>query len=626
VRKTILLILSLLLNSVSYAAVSGPYAVDAYTLHLYHFNGNASDAVTANAIHLSLINSATAADTSYSGFGTALNTYDNVANGTTSPAAAAAENIAVSNFVGSDGAFTFEAIIKPNVTLTQLATLNPMEIISGEGDVDTDRGWQFRITTAGQLEFNNLSVSSNDFLVFLPTTGDHAYAAGSWYHVAVTYSGTPSVAGNLKMYWTKLDSTAGQANLLGSFTMTGDIVSARAIDFVIGCDGRTIGGYNENFEGWIDEARVSSIARTANGMLIITDPGIPVIVTSPLNTAVREPQAAVFQTVFTSLTSPTVQWFRAALAGDIELTTANPDVTMDVSYNSGSQQYTATLTISNTATPDIGSYYCKVNNSSGISRSSTAAALLIQGLMAHWTLDQADFAAGQYLEAINGYDAAAQGTPTFAAGADGTANGAIQIAPGSGWATVTMTPSTTGQLTVSVWAYWQETSVSSDDLQIQSLPDGSLVTVNNGLKSNDHWQQVCAVFDGTTGKIYVDGKLQAQGACALPADMASLLDIGSTESGSESFNGALDDLRIYNYAMTNIEVADVYHAMSGLRVCLLTYASQFDYTGPAGQPDCMVDLYDLVVFANNWLVLYDYPEFADLSSNWLSSGLYPTGN
>ena len=213
---TAILIAAGIMTNSSYALVSGPYTVDAYTLHLYHFDGNANDAVSSGAINLSLINSATITDASYTEFGTALNTYDNVANSSTSPSAVAADNLAVSNFVGSDGAFTFEAIVKPNVMLDQLASLNAMEIISGEGDGTYDRGWQFRITTSGQLEFNNLSVSGNQFLANIPTSGEYAYAVGVWYHVAVTYTGTPNVAGNVKLYWTQLDSFASMAKIWAS--------------------------------------------------------------------------------------------------------------------------------------------------------------------------------------------------------------------------------------------------------------------------------------------------------------------------------------------------------------------------------------------------------------------------
>jgi hypothetical protein len=622
VKKAIIFVMLAILNAGLYAAVSGPYTVDAYTLHLYHFDGNANDEVTTNTVNLTLRYGATVTETSYADFGTAINTYEGTWDTASNMPIAYNSEEAVNKFVGADGAFTFEAIVKPAVAITAIP--NNMQIISGEDDGSEVRAWQFRVTTTGQLEFTKLTGSTAVFSTALPSTGDHAWAAGQWFHAAVTYNGAAGTADNLKLYWTALDSGESEAVLLGSFQMAEDLDSTPAIDFAIGNESRDATG--ENFEGLLDEVRISSIVRAAGEMLFVSSVPRPVIIAHPSDTVVHQPQAASFQTIFESDSTPIVQWFKVDTAGDIELTSSDPDISIQTSYNSGTQQYTAALSISNTTTLDSGSYYCRINNDSGLPRNSNNAVLTVVGLIAHWTLDQADFVSGQYLEEINGYDAAAQGTPTFTAGADGTVNGAVQIASNSGWATVNLNPSTTGQMTVSVWAYWQQAGVSSDDVQVQSLPDESTVTAADGLKSNDHWQQVCAVFDGTTGKLYVDGKLRDQGACPLPADMTSLLDIGSAGSGSQSFNGALDDLRIYNYAMTDTEVADVYHIMSGLRVCLLEYASQFDYAGPTGQPDCTVDLYDLVLFANNWLVLYDYPEFADLSSNWLSCGLYPDCN
>jgi hypothetical protein len=58
-------------------------------------------------------------------------------------------------------------------------------------------------------------------------------------------------------------------------------------------------------------------------------------------------------------------------------------------------------------------------------------------------------------------------------------------------------------------------------------------------------------------------------------------------------------------------------------VCLPGYTSAYDLTGPQGQPDCFVDLYDLAVFTSQWLVLYDLEEFGDFSSTWQTSSLYP---
>ena len=254
--------------STAAAATKGQYSIDADTLHLYHFNGDAQDA--PGTINLTL-NGATVTGTSAAGFRTAMDTYDGVAGGTRS-AGGSANPYAISNFTGSDGAFTFEAIVRPDITLEALKALgsaNHMQIICGEGDSTTTRGWHFRINNSGQLQFTKLAGTVEDiFKPAIPTTGDHAYAVGAWYHAAVTYNGAENTAGNLKLYWTRLDSGVTEAQLLGSFQMAADLTSTVLTRFCIGNELR--GPSAENFEGLIDEVRISRAARTADEMIVGT--------------------------------------------------------------------------------------------------------------------------------------------------------------------------------------------------------------------------------------------------------------------------------------------------------------------------------------------------------------------
>lgn len=586
------------------AAVSGPYEVDANTLHLYHFDGNAYDAVVTNPIHLTL-SGATVNGAAYTDFGTSLNTY---AGGDT--AIAYSDEKAVSNFTGGNGAFTFEAIVKLNVPIGSIP--NHMEIISGD-DEDTGRGWQFRINTSGEMEFNNISVGGNQFSAALP-----AYTVGGWYHAAVTYNGQAGSAGNVKFYWTSLDEQPDEAALLASFQMSADIANY-AIDFAVGNEARSAS--SENFEGWIDEARISSVARAADGMMFAAGPySRPVIVTHPADVIASQGQTASFVTVFESVSAPVVQWFKVDSAGDVELTGGEPGIVITTTYEAGTGQYTTTLQIADVQMADRGAYYCKVNNESNLPRLSDLAELTVVGLVAHWTFDATDFAAGRYLDVAGGYDAAAAGTPVFAAGANGQANKAVRITPQGGWATVDgFDPGATGQLTASVWVRWDDTPGTTDDLAVTTASGGLLVEPG-GLAADLRWRHLCMTFDGTMGRLYINGVLRQEGLCSLPADMSSLLEIGAAD-GTEAFNGCLDDLRIYNYALTADEVAAVYAEMTN--GCALPYASYFDLGGPAQTADCVVDIYDLAVLAGDWLVQYDLAAFEDFAGNWLSSGLAP---
>lgn len=252
--------LAMMMNSV---AICVPYQVDSHTLHLYHFDGNALDSVTTNPIHLTLDSGATATDASIPGLGQALYTYEGTASTNVNlPSAMADSAKAISNFVGADGAFTFEAIVCPAFSLGSIP--NNMQIVSGEHN--SARGWQFRVEAAGNLSFINLTGTIQTISAVLPSTGPHAFTANKWYHAAVAYNGQAAVEGNLKFYWTALDSGASEPALLGSFTMNADMTATVVPNFVIGNEGRDNNGRTENWEGWIDEVRISDIAREPGDM------------------------------------------------------------------------------------------------------------------------------------------------------------------------------------------------------------------------------------------------------------------------------------------------------------------------------------------------------------------------
>jgi len=245
--------------SVSQASIVGPYAVDPCTLHIYHFDEPAgtmkvADAAVPQPIALDVTGTATLGNPSFTGFGTALQTSNGAyANGGVQP---------LSQFTWSDGAFTFEAIIRPDVN--PLAAPNNMNIICGERVGSDPRAWQFRITNAGQLNFIRLPTNGNveQFVAPLPTSGPNAAVQGQWYHVAVTYTGAAGEAGNLKLFWTLLDESRKEAALLQEFTMANDLAGEPI--FTVGTSGRNPNG--EGFRGLIDEVRISNIDRYINEM------------------------------------------------------------------------------------------------------------------------------------------------------------------------------------------------------------------------------------------------------------------------------------------------------------------------------------------------------------------------
>ena len=244
----------------------GPYPADPNTLHLWHFDTASSaivsDMIAADPLDLPLVNKATLT-ASTAEFGNALNTYDGI-TGVAPYAGDAVNAVAMSRLTGSDGAFTFEAIVRPD--MAPGAEPSHMEIICGESDGANDvRGFQFRIQDGGTtLRFQSLAGSIIAFDA--PIT----YSAGQWYHAAVTYNGNANTAGNLKLFWTEL-GTATAAQQVGgnTFNLTADLTGTVMTKFAVGNELRGSGGIGtENFEGLIDEVRISSTARAAGDMML----------------------------------------------------------------------------------------------------------------------------------------------------------------------------------------------------------------------------------------------------------------------------------------------------------------------------------------------------------------------
>ena len=292
-------------TAVCQAEILGPYTPDADTLHLWHMNETTApvaDAAPNGTDLTALENGATLGNESYSGvkgFGTALGTY--TGNPATRPGSAGqdcylaalplqngpADNVTIS-YAGSSDAFTYEAVVR--IDFNPAASFGAdgwgqgrnlfMQIINGDADENANRVFQFRLDPIGTLNGNssvlvefiniNKGVSPQSLTAAIPAEGPDAIREGSWYHVAVTYTGQPDQPDNLKFYWTALDPSRVAANQIGTGQMAQSLPSGCAPDFAIGQTGRqspVTPTPNNNFVGLIDEVRMSGIARAENEML-----------------------------------------------------------------------------------------------------------------------------------------------------------------------------------------------------------------------------------------------------------------------------------------------------------------------------------------------------------------------
>jgi autotransporter-associated beta strand protein len=363
-----------LLTPPARADLVGPYTPDANTLFLLHFDEAAGGTVTANAgskggnfytCNLSAASATPPVVTTMLGAAGYVNGLTNFNNCLTNPTTGylagydfnnngayqgegtppAADALAMTNLNlgnGGQSAFTIEALIQPT---TLLANQEIVCTDSGSGN----RAFQFRITSTGSLQFQFIS-SGGAASATIPTTGPDAFVAGTWYHVAVVYNGTSA-----QLYWTKLDPANGAAHALGSATTIalGATQGAFTGPLTIGNENR--GGAGEQFQGSIDEVRISNIARAANQMQFFSP--LVTITANPVSQNVDYNQPVTFSVGASSLTALGYQW----------------------RYNSNAiPGFTnSSFTFSNVAAGNAGYYDCVVTNTAGFAATSSPALLVV---------------------------------------------------------------------------------------------------------------------------------------------------------------------------------------------------------------------------------------------------------
>jgi len=128
--------------------------------------------------------------------------------------------------------------------------------------------------------------------------------------------------------------------------------------------------------------------------------------------------------------------------------------------------------------------------------------------------------------------------------------------------------------------------------------------------ADDGWVFVTTTWNGTTATTYINGLAVRSGNMTLSSDTAASLVFGGCEAnptgggaigsnpwGGNLFNGALDEVKLYNYALTAQAVLQNYYAVAdGDPVCLAGSQPAIDRNG-----DCVIDLADLILFAGQWL-------------------------
>ena len=319
----------------------------------------------------------------------------------------------------------------------------------------------------------------------------------------------------------------------------------------------------------------------------------------------------------------------------------NPNQTNDeVALSDGtdiSGATTDTLTIANIDSGKEGHYFCRVTNAT-TSVDTLNVALFIKACLYYWPLD------GTAVEANgSGFDGTEQGDTSYATNTIFPAlNQAVDLDGNGDYLSFGNVPlSPTGSFSISMWVMPRNLSVnwrgfaskwSVDNSQRsfwmgQHATDGWVrfgvyLNPNSGTQefstdtnqiilSNDTWAQVVCTYDGDVARIYIDGVLINQsGALNAPfLDRDGDFRIGSVVTPVQSIDGLIDEVRVYNYALSNIEIAAEYTTITGLPVCL----DPDIFVLPNGRSvdlndDCIIDLADFVILSGNWLACRLVPQ------------------
>ncbi len=76
------------------------------------------------------------------------------------------------------------------------------------------------------------------------------------------------------------------------------------------------------------------------------------------------------------------------------------------------------------------------------------------------------------------------------------------------------------------------------------------------------WHHIAATYSGSAVKVYLDGVVVDSRAASGNYNTSLALSIGSTPALSEGFNGNIDDFRIYNRALNDTDIIELFNDQS----------------------------------------------------------------
>lgn len=341
---------------------------------------------------------------------------------------------------------------------------------------------------------------------------------------------------------------------------------------------------------------------------------IPVAQTSPVDQYKFPQESASFTVQYQSLTPLTgATWYLndAPLAAESIITSL------------GGNFYEVKLNIPIATLADDGAYYCVAENDGGLSEPSDIAYLVIKRRLAYWAFE------GDLTDAEGNYDGTPAVDPNFADGYTGVTDlGQALLLDGTTDSVVLPSGFENFQsgLTFSVWANPTAVRTWARFIDLGNIVEEAVVenvflaregtsttlrldtgagalNATNAITLNEWQFFAVTVTEAGDVVMYKNGMPIQTGTVGLPVVATRHLNyIGESNWPDELFEGLLDDISVYNYALTADTIADMYAGVAGDFCRYPDIPGELDYNG-----NCIVDLADFAAFAASWLNCGLYP-------------------
>lgn len=186
----------------------------------------------------------------------------------------------------------------------------------------------------------------------------------------------------------------------------------------------------------------------------------------------------------------------------------------------------------------------------------------------------------------------ASATSSFVADRFGNANKALRLNNDGITASMAL-PTVAGARTVSVWAlvnsgadayiwnygngvFKEGYGLSVQPTSIRNFGVADDILLNGFTVGAVNWVHVVTTYDGTTARIFHNG-VERTSANKNWTTASSDFRLGKYFDGQNVFDGSVDDLRIYNRALTTAEVVELYNQTNAASTTSESYVAEYNF-------------------------------------------------